>query len=1181
MGGREAVARAFAAILLGVSLSTQLGANVLRTVRDRHFGEGRRRRGPAAVVSAWLVTFLVLGALMPPASSLEPDVHLAHASRLVGDALLPADWTSRYGVHASENEVSVPEPGFLDTSRYMMGSVAFSIILPESTGAIDPNQEDWTPTEIATVISKIKEGLAWWASLRPDAFVSFVDNYYVVNTGYEPINHPQWEEWLWIHDVMAALGYPSGDRFDRVRTFDNDLRDSLGTDWAFTIFVVDSTVDLDGKFADGQYFAYAYFGGPFLVMTYDNDGWGIGNMHGVTAHELGHIFWATDEYDAVSQFSGYLHVEEVSQSGCLMHTGVIGCLSDGSPSGSRGTTGQIGWRDWGDNPGVMDILDVPPETSLAVYTPDPTDDDTPTFTGSTTVVAYPSYEGAWVTINTIANVEFRVDGGPWAPSIPVDGSFDEAVESFTFTTPSLRDGVHTIEARAKIVVPTLSTTTIYDPTPASDTLTVKIAGPTSSVDFLPTYTAVRPFVVTVTATATPGLGLKQVSLWFSREGSAYQSYGTDTEPPWQFLFEISLTGGDGSYSFFSIAVDNADQAEDPPPVADTTTLVDTRAPTSGVRALPAYANQPTVAIVYDASDSGSGVGSVTLWYGKDGAPYLKYAEVSGGCFVPEGCRLPFDTSAVGGDGAYAFYTIAADLAGNEEPRPAQADASTIVDRLAPSSSVEPLPAYTGTRLLTVNAAASDASGVASIELFYRKDGGAWTSFGIDAASPWSWAFDVSSIGDGTYEFHSIAVDVAGNAEPAPASPDATTTVDTRIPSSSVDPLPAYTMNATFSVTASATDPGGTGVATVTLFYRKTAGTWSLWRTDTSAPWSWTFETLLTGGDGLYEFYAIAVDAAGNAGAKAIGEASTVVDTSPPASSHTLSGTPGDNGWYTTAVTITLKATDAGSGVAATYFRIAGGTWFPYEDPLTISDEGLHTVEYYSVDGVGHAGSVLTIGIKIDGTPPAVTFVSPEPERWLSGASVTVTWAGADETSGVDRYEVSVDGNPAPTVVIGQLFLDGFDDGIHAVVVRAYDRAGNVAEATLSFGVDTRPPAVTVRFPAEGSTVYESSVPVTWSSVEDGSGIAKCLVALDDGETVEAQSERSLTFPNLPDGEHRATVACVDVVGNIGTATVVFYVASSFLGVPWAFVPWLLFGFVSLAVALAVLLRKRKGERRTR
>ncbi|HPS00086.1 MAG TPA: right-handed parallel beta-helix repeat-containing protein, partial [Candidatus Sumerlaeota bacterium] len=75
--------------------------------------------------------------------------------------------------------------------------------------------------------------------------------------------------------------------------------------------------------------------------------------------------------------------------------------------------------------------------------------------------------------------------------------------------------------------------------------------------------------------------------------------------------------------------------------------------------------------------------------------------------------------------------------------------------------------------------ASDAeSGLQKVELFYRKDGGAYVSAGTTETSPFR--FDTSGLGDGAYDFYTIAYDRAGNAELPPAQPDASTVVVTGV-----------------------------------------------------------------------------------------------------------------------------------------------------------------------------------------------------------------------------------------------------------------------------------------------------------------------------------------------------------------------------------------------------------------
>ncbi len=106
---------------------------------------------------------------------------------------------------------------------------------------------------------------------------------------------------------------------------------------------------------------------------------------------------------------------------------------------------------------------------MNAYSPDPTTNHYLTYTGSATVVPStnqnPYGAGNDVTTNLIGGVEYRVDGGSWQYANAVDGTFDDPVEQFTFTA-YLSDGTHTIDARA------INSVTNYDPTPASDTVTV-------------------------------------------------------------------------------------------------------------------------------------------------------------------------------------------------------------------------------------------------------------------------------------------------------------------------------------------------------------------------------------------------------------------------------------------------------------------------------------------------------------------------------------------------------------------------------------------------------------------------------------------------------------------------------------------------------------------------------------
>jgi hypothetical protein len=458
---------------------------------------------------------------------------------MVGDALIPPDIPPEHN--------SPITPGYYETSEYLIGSVAVGIILLESNGTIDPSTEDWNSTEESQVISEIQVALDWWSSQNPAANVSFnVTVNYKVPTSYEPINHPQTDEGLWISEAMAYLGHSGGDYFAQVRDYVNDLRNSTGTDWAFAIFVVDSSNDMDGKFADGEHFAYAYLGGPFLVMTYDNNGWGINNMDRVAAHEIGHIFYATDEYNGKTEYSGYLNVSDVENSGGIMDAVANFSLSEG-------TKGQVGWRD-SDGDGIQDIVDTFPKTKLVIYPSNLTGDSTLTYAGYVTEVPYPNSNpngtGRDLTINTIVKVEYRIDLGEWYDASPVDGAFDEAVENFTFTIQQPISETSTVEVRG------INSVGNVEPTNETHTVTVDGTPPVTNLNLsLPYYVTNLTTYVSRNTTFTL-IASDDIS------GVAKTYYKIDTQPWKQYTEPFTLHDiEDGAHTLYFYSVDKLDHKE--------------------------------------------------------------------------------------------------------------------------------------------------------------------------------------------------------------------------------------------------------------------------------------------------------------------------------------------------------------------------------------------------------------------------------------------------------------------------------------------------------------------------------------------------------------------------------------------------------------------------------------------
>ena len=133
-----------------------------------------------------------------------------------------------------------------------------------------------------------------------------------------------------------------------------------------------------------------------------------------------------------------------------------------------------------------------------------------------------------------------------------------------------------------------------------------------------------------------------------------------------------------------------------------------------------------------------------------------------------------------------------------------------------------------------------------------------------------------------------------------------------------------------------------------------------------------------------------------------------IDLTPPATIATPTASPNGAGWYNTAVTINLAATDTGgSGVAQIQYSLSGAQSGSATVPgsaaaVTISANGSTTLTYFATDNAGNAETAHMLTVNVDTTVPAIVPAvsgTPGANGWYV-SNVTVTWSVTDLYSGV-------------------------------------------------------------------------------------------------------------------------------------------------------------------------------------
>lgn len=402
------------------------------------------------------------------------------------------------------------------------------------------------------------------------------------------------------------------------------------------------------------------------------------------------------------------------------------------------------------------------------------------------------------------------------------------------------------------------------------------------------------------------------------------------------------------------------------------------------------------------------------------------------CRLDGGAPQPYEQpiSMAGlADGTHTLYCLSTDRAGNR----GEEQKLTLILSNSPPTTV--LTLSTPHRLVADGSYMASPTTVLNLFASGSPSGIALTEYQIDN-SPWLKAapFTIPTAGSHTVRFRST--DRLGNRE-EPKS--AAVSVDLKPPLTELHIDGVYTGN------------GQTAYASATAPFRLVANSpvagilRSEYRID-NGPWI-NYAPFTIGSEGRHVVEFRSIDAVGNV--EAAQTRHVTIDATPPATAATVDGQPA--GFSTTRFTkgsntITLKASDALSGVKATEYRIDQGPWKPYT-PLQLETKESHRLEFRSTDNVGNVEESGALTIRSDLEAPVSTLEAGSPKAFVDGVlhvtgTTPFTLNAVDTASGVAKSEYRVDGGGWQTAAAP--FMIGAT-GRHQVEFRSTDTVGNVEQ----------------------------------------------------------------------------------------------------------------------------------------
>ncbi len=279
-------------------------------------------------------------------------------------------------------------------------------------------------------------------------------------------------------------------------------------------------------------------------------------------------------------------------------------------------------------------------------------------------------------------------------------------------------------------------------------------------------------------------------------------------------------------------------------------------------------------------------------------------------------------------------------------------------------------------------------------------------------------------------------------------------------------------------------------------------------------------------DGDHTVYVEAFDFSGN---NATAQVSFEVDTTPPEIQFI---SPAENSYVNTS-DVLIKWTYSDANKVTFMITIDNNLPMSVGDKTQYLAQGLksgsHEVSLMGMDAAGNRNSA-TLKFSIDVIAPTLQWnMSIKSGSWINTDSLTLRWISSDNVA-VNYSEIQVDGGNWKSVGnVNEYKLENLSNGLHNVVLRVYDKAGNYNQSLFSFTVDTQAPTIEITSPENNMITNSSSITIKWNG-NDNFGISYYEIKVDSNAWKNIGNGTSYTL-KLEDGQHTIYIKAVDKAGN--------------------------------------------------